>query len=353
MCLDTHAFRLTQSSREAFGCAPECRRGLADISATRSDVPDASIWHSGFSRHSIPLSAVEAGDDDDDQDDPYMDDSDELDEDVDESELFDYTDEEAGDDDSETYAVEAEEGHHTGVQPPTEPHTAQSSLHPLSLNPNVTVQFETSPRRVPVRQMMDRARTELAVRDKFSESKQPSFAVIHTSETNIRFLQDAMKDPTVIFRHPLIQNLPPNLQALARFDRLNMLAQIPELGVVAIATQTGRVGLLALTRMPSSKQLAFRLDAIVPFESQELEGCRPDAPLLGMALGPIQGRELSSEDAGSDNPSVDGQSEMWRGVECSRRYRLMLTYYDHTVLSYEIDRTTTARSGMKDELLVF
>jgi CRT10 len=39
----------------------------------------------------------------------------------------------------------------------------------------------------------------------------------------------------------------------------------------------------------------------------------------------------------ADSSPVMG--EEWRGLEYSRRYRLMLTFYDHTVMTYELSRT--------------
>lgn len=61
-----------------------------------------------------------------------------------------------------------------------------------------------------------------------------------------------------------------------------------------------------------------------------------------MAVGPIQGREMipagEERDGGGSGGGEGGAGEKWRAVESSRRYRLMMVYYDHTVLSYEIWR---------------
>lgn len=124
-----------------------------------------------------------------------------------------------------------------------------------------------------------------------------------------------------------------------------MIHQIPELGVIAIGNQIGRVALLRLTRLglterPRSRMsaepgveeyAAFGILAILPFRSQEVKNIRPEKPLLGMAISPILEQE-------SRSPVFDGTT---------RRYRLLMTYYDHTVLSYEICRGTSA-----SELLV-
>ena len=117
-----------------------------------------------------------------------------------------------------------------------------------------------------------------------------------------------------------------------------MIHQIPELGVIAIGNQIGRVALLTLTRWELTEKdrskiyaepdvqehAAFKISAILPLKSQEEKHVRPEKPLLGMAISPIQGQRKMA--------SVNGDS--------TRRYRLLMTYYDHTVLSYEILRET-------------
>ena len=136
----------------------------------------------------------------------------------------------------------------------------------------------------------------------------------------------------VLCSNALQQKLPPGIQHLRRIERLNMIHQIPELGVVVIGNQIGRVGLLTLTtwrptekgrrklsRVPDVKVHAgFKISAILPRQSQEGRNMRPETPLLGMAVSPIQGH-------GTTNAGL-------------RRYRLLMTYYDHTILSYEILR---------------
>ena len=182
-------------------------------------------------------------------------------------------------------------------------------------------------------------------------------------------------------------------------ERLNMLQQIPELGVVIVASQSGRCAVCSTMRRTRDGPHGIRVDWILPTKKQEKAGLRPQHALLGIAVGPIQGmmRKDHNEDTGdiesfedrtiggtptsfdanviimdssedesrgstdedelgqeqseqpvltsgihpkveqrpwSQSPSV----ESWRGVGYSRRYRLMLTYYDWTVLTYEIAR---------------
>ena len=70
---------------------------------------------------------------------------------------------------------------------------------------------------------------------------------------------------------------------------------------------------------------------------------RKAQPLLGMAVGPIQGQEHELDEVGNTlvSPSIHGP------LRSSRRYRLLLTYLDHTILSYEI-----SRSSVDDEILM-
>jgi hypothetical protein len=136
-------------------------------------------------------------------------------------------------------------------------------------------------------------------------------------------------------QHPPIENP-------YRLDRLNMVTQIPELGIIVAASQIGRVALITLTRRNNHKwEYGFRIDSIVPFESQESAGHRPDTQLLGVAVAPIQGQQLKPESILDDDTQAGGddqQRSTHSAAPASRRYRLMLTYYDMTVLSYEIGR---------------
>ncbi|KAJ5032591.1 uncharacterized protein L3040_009190 [Drepanopeziza brunnea f. sp. 'multigermtubi'] len=108
------------------------------------------------------------------------------------------------------------------------------------------------------------------------------------------------------------------------YDRLNMFSVIPELSLLVVASQKGRVGLFTLTRLEESfcqkisSVLTFRLDRILPLSIHERE-FRPFKQLLGIAVAPLQGRGANGE----------AQRKIWR---------LILHYMDHSVLSYELQR---------------
>jgi hypothetical protein len=117
---------------------------------------------------------------------------------------------------------------------------------------------------------------------------------------------------------------------LTDYDRLNMLAAIPELSLVLVASQIGRVALITITRPVQRDSrlghiVSMRVDLILPFSDEESEEkIRPSHGLLGMAVGPMQNERKKMEARGA------GEGPRW--------WRLMLHYFNHTILSYEISR---------------
>ncbi|KAL3419222.1 hypothetical protein PVAG01_09444 [Phlyctema vagabunda] len=118
----------------------------------------------------------------------------------------------------------------------------------------------------------------------------------------------------------------PEMTRLHAIHRLNMTALIPELSLVVMASQAGRVALLTLTlpdmeRTRLSPQPMFRIDCILPFQGQTI---RPPFPLLGIAVSPV--------------PDNMAQKRKESSRSAPRRWRLIMHYYDHTILSYELSR---------------
>ncbi|KAH0846309.1 hypothetical protein FOPE_11147 [Fonsecaea pedrosoi] len=250
-------------------------------------------------------------------------------------------------------------------------------------------------------------------------AKPPIIPTLHCSVSNLRLIIAPEADsPHVFCANILKQALPPLIQGSshANIDRLNMMLQIPELGVVVIATQIGRCAVCSLTKNEKTDTLGMRVSWILPTKKQEMKGLRPFGPLLGIAASPVQGCFMrngfedrsgstespewgkdglvdgvpttfdhtvlvvdgrSGEEDGSQLLKVDTESEehaeehrpkrkrlshhaqkrrsarirtetrewevpstpeAWQALESSRRYRLMLTYMDMTVLSYELSR---------------
>lgn len=228
----------------------------------------------------------------------------------------------------------------------------------------------------------------------------PEIAMVHCSDSHIRLIGSPKANfPHIFSANMLRQLMPHNIHTHAQglefvhMDRLNMLHVIKEVGVMLIATQTGRVAVCALTRRPD-QLLGLRVDWILPTKQQERSGRRPGlCTLIGMAVAPIQGRAKPTSSGDSDNTSdrypdedtidIDGvrtsfdskvvvlrhratvqeyeawrnkdrvpptpkterrkwsnlnETEEWGAYEINRRYRLMLTFSDLSVLTYEISR---------------
>ncbi|PHH90293.1 hypothetical protein CDD83_4061 [Cordyceps sp. RAO-2017] len=107
-------------------------------------------------------------------------------------------------------------------------------------------------------------------------------------------------------------------------SRLRMVAHVPELSLVVVGSPIGRVLLVMPTGLaaPAARgrgllQHGFRVDWVLPRRSDERRHRRAMRPLHGLAIAPVQ------EAGGAGGP---------------RRYRLMLHYRNHDILTYEITR---------------
>ncbi|GAB1737995.1 hypothetical protein NU219Hw_g2506t1 [Hortaea werneckii] len=158
--------------------------------------------------------------------------------------------------------------------------------------------------------------------------------------------------PMVGLANPLRQSIQHQFGYLNMYDRLNMHAYIPTLGVVILASQKGRALVCSLTKLPKGSTTSYppemrdhrrktvyalRVECILPFERQEKEGARPFAPLHGIATAPVQGGEAES--------LLGGGGFMGRQWGGARRWRVMLMFQDHSVLSYELRRQRGAGDG--------
>ncbi|RMZ91028.1 hypothetical protein DV736_g1725, partial [Chaetothyriales sp. CBS 134916] len=246
----------------------------------------------------------------------------------------------------------------------------------------------------------------------------PSIPTLHLSQSHLRLINlPRSRSPHFFCANILKQELPDlyNNMQNSNLQRLNMLQQIPELGIIVIGSQLGRVAVCSLTRAIPNCILGIRVDWILPTRRQERNGARPkNHELLGIAVAPIQGRQSASPDPYDDDgetwakdckvggvdttfddqivvlsnldshdhdswsseddsqrqqdkqraskksrqkqseperrsswatsteyrhwPDKPKQGEDWEAIEGTRRYRLMMTYADMTVLTYEIGR---------------
>lgn len=206
-------------------------------------------------------------------------------------------------------------------------------------------------------------------------------------------------DTSVVCAGPLRQDFSYPIYTIDGFDRFNMVKYLPEDGIVIAATQKGRAAIISLGRVfgggltlrinwmvPLFRQERFGERplmpllgiAVSPIQGFEKTADVPDVPYRATSPDDVsfhyrfhdkeeddwcenisswgKSARLSDEEdeQGYDSSEASGgtsgltyaechgaanwtyqSSEPWQGWNPSRRYRLLLTYADHTVLSYE------------------
>lgn len=116
-------------------------------------------------------------------------------------------------------------------------------------------------------------------------------------------------------------------------SRLSMVVHLPEISLVVVGSPIGRVLLVTPTRLEKAEprghgklQTGFRVDWVLPRRSDERLHRRTPRPLHGVAVAPVQ------------ENGVGGGRDDARRMSGPRRYRLMLHYRNHDILTYEITR---------------
>lgn len=130
--------------------------------------------------------------------------------------------------------------------------------------------------------------------------------------------------------------------------------QVPDLGIFVVASPIGRAAIFSITRVSNAmlprmceeKEYGFQLEFILPFEKKDHTKIRHaagvGARLAGIAVGPMQGSlDLDEHDERDD-----------RAACVRKRWRLMMYYTDHTVVSYEVSRKKKTATPDLDELIV-
>lgn len=133
--------------------------------------------------------------------------------------------------------------------------------------------------------------------------------------------------PTIFIEDPLAQDASPDLLADFHHDKLNMVVQLPDFGVLLVGNPKGRVAVFTLQQLipdPLRERnnieepvYTMRLDHILPTSGQEEEGLRPRQQLVGVSAGPVFGKS---------------------GRRAEDRCRVLMLYRDHTLLAYEVWR---------------
>ncbi|KAI1461646.1 hypothetical protein F4805DRAFT_240614 [Annulohypoxylon moriforme] len=160
-------------------------------------------------------------------------------------------------------------------------------------------------------------------------------SIMRTYEMDIELRSFEQDGRGIVFEKVIDQTRPSQAvlpQMRVSHERLANLIHVPELSLVVAASLCGRVALVTLTR-PEEKGLsfkrAFRVEAILPTLLDEDREKRPICPLLGVAVGPV--------------PS-SGSPELAERPINPRPYRIMLHYYDLSILSYDLSRNSATDS---------
>ncbi|CAO2648254.1 Nn.00g075210.m01.CDS01 [Neocucurbitaria sp. VM-36] len=154
--------------------------------------------------------------------------------------------------------------------------------------------------------------------------------------------------PVVSMRRPLHPG--PWTLFLGSHDRMCYFAQIPELGVFVVASPLGRAAVFSIywtkAKGHAVPQYGFKLEYLLPFEGEhETEVCDVQgARLAGLTVGPVQGMF----DVPRDVEGTGGGEFLLQ----PRRWRLLMYYTDHTVLSFEISKQRASESPALSELVV-
>ncbi|KAJ5326410.1 hypothetical protein MYU51_010149 [Penicillium brevicompactum] len=120
------------------------------------------------------------------------------------------------------------------------------------------------------------------------------FPIVHFSEHDISLVPYPCDSAVqIVAEAPLSQSWPGRSQygpIHEACDRMNMIKYVPELGIIIAASQKGRVAIITLTWQAEIGH-SFRVDWILPFNSQNTDLDAPKVPLMGMAVSPMPGFE--------------------------------------------------------------
>ncbi|KAI2602018.1 hypothetical protein GGR54DRAFT_626074 [Hypoxylon sp. NC1633] len=158
-------------------------------------------------------------------------------------------------------------------------------------------------------------------------------SIMRTYELDIELRSFEEGGAGIMFEKVIDQSRPANavLPAMRMsHERLADLVHVPELSLVVAGSLCGRVALVTLTRPKESGLVfkrGFKIEAILPTRDDEDNQLRPICPLLGVAVSPVP---------------FSGNTDLADKPLGPRRYRIMLHYYDHTILSYELSRSSAA-----------
>ncbi|CCC10403.1 unnamed protein product [Sordaria macrospora k-hell] len=177
--------------------------------------------------------------------------------------------------------------------------------------------------------------------DFFSRYATKNISILLTSSTDVCLIHMDPKGTPVLCkeilplhnhlnRHPSPYDLHRNISL-----RIGMLLHVPELNLVVLGSLCGRVALLRLTKTAklfygAPVRRGFRVEAVLPRWLEEHKRMRPWCTLHGIAISPMPGPR-------TDGISLHGQGDESQGPAW-KKWRLVLHYLDHTILTYIITR---------------
>ncbi|KAK4672407.1 hypothetical protein QC763_102840 [Podospora pseudopauciseta] len=193
-------------------------------------------------------------------------------------------------------------------------------------------------------------RAELARVDDFGALPK-NYSLLRTSAADLELVPFDRTLARPVFRHVLTFLAPGLGQPVHDFsqirsERIHMMLHVPELFLVVLGSEVGRVALVTLTK--SGKVVdgvplrrGFRVDCVLPRKAEEKKKVRPSCGLVGIAISPEP----------VPGPRVKGQLELCPAGMVRRGpvvYRLILHYADHTILMYDL-----MRGDPKEDLMIF
>ena len=108
-----------------------------------------------------------------------------------------------------------------------------------------------------------------------------------------------------------------------------------ELGIFIVASPGGKAGVFRLTKLEdegvSQPLYSFRMDYLLGLPER----------LDGIALAPVQ-----------DPPVGENEPNEEDGRTRNRKWRFLMYYHDHKILSYEFSRRTLDRAPSLEDLVV-
>lgn len=193
------------------------------------------------------------------------------------------------------------------------------------------------------------------------------FSILRTTDTDVE-LHNLDTEKTDVLCRKLLPSIPlktiPHLSDMQYSQRICMLHCIPELSLVVVGSCCGRVGLIRLTKARGGGEFrhGFRTEWILPRTDEDTHA-ESMVWMVGMAVSRVpqpgaRGLHLFPPSPSATAATSPGESLFGRGYSKSRpydtvaRWRLLLHFMDHTILSYTIEASKPQDDQMDIEVKV-